>query len=78
VSRIQGMTLGQQPSYPGNPSTQLMAGYHMVGVGPQPPTFLPSGPGSLALDGTSLQSPGEEAQPTGQSPGPQQESGPSA
>lgn len=78
VSRIQGMTLGQQPSYPANPSTQLMAGYHMVGVGPQPPTFLPSGPGSLALDGTSLQSPGEEAQPAGQSPGPQQESGPSA
>ena len=41
---------------------QFLAGYHMVGLGPGGAAFLPTGPGSLALE-QSLQSPGEEAGP---------------
>lgn len=68
VSRIQGMSLGQGPPYP-NPSTQqFLAGYHMVGMAPQPQAFLPSGAGSLALEQASLQSPGDEG--NARSPGP--------
>jgi len=76
VSRIQGMSIQQgQHQYPGPPNTQLVAGYHMVGM-PQPQAFLPSGAGCLALE-QRVQSPGEELHP-GQSPGPPEGGGPSA
>lgn len=76
VSRIQGLSLGQPPYPP--PGTQFLAGYPMVGMGPQGPSFIPSGHGSLALEQPTLPSPGEEGQPSGQSPGPPELQGPSA
>lgn len=68
VSRIHGMSLGGQGQYQG-PSVgpQFLAGYHMVGMGAQPPAFLPSGPGTLALEQQGVMPPGEEGH--GQSPG---------